>query len=158
MDSQGAYHRRRGAALAMGAALAAVLLAGTAAAQARYETRLSSVADDLSTRDNVLGEGRARASLEGDQLTVSGEYKGLPSNATGAELRQGYAIGAPSDQVVGPLQVSGGQQGTLSGTLKLTKSQLTAMKAGWMYVQIKSEKAPDGNLWGWLLPPRTPGQ
>jgi hypothetical protein len=137
MDSQGAYHRRRGAPLATGAALAAVLLTGTASAQARYETRLSSVADDLSTRDNVLGEGRARASLDGDQLTVSGEYKGLPSNATGAELRQGYAIGAPSDQVVGPLQVSGGQQGTL------------------MYVQIKSEKAPDGNLWGWLLPPRS---
>lgn len=155
MDSQGAYHRRRGAALATGAALAAVLLTGAASAQARYETRLSSVADDLSTRDNVLGEGRARASLDGDQLTVSGEYKGLPSNATGAELRQGYAIGAPSDQVVGPLQVSGGQQGTLSGTLKLTQSQLTAMKAGWMYVQIKSEKAPDGNLWGWLLPPRS---
>lgn len=158
MESQGADQRRHGAALAMGAAMAVMLLAGTAASQERYETRLSSVADDLSTRENVLGEGRARAALTGDQLTVSADYRGLPSNATGAELRQGYAIGAPSDQVVGPLQVSGGQQGTLSGTLKLTKSQLTALKAGWLYVQIKSEKAPDGNLWGWLLPPRTSGR
>ena len=158
MESQDAYQRRHGAALAVGAAMAVMLLAGAAASQDRYETRLSSVADDLSTRDNVLGEGRARASLAGDQLTVSGEYKDLPSNATGAELRQGYAIGAPSDQVVGPLQVTGGKQGTLSGSIKLTKSQLTAMKAGWIYVQIKSEKAPDGNLWGWLLPPRASGQ
>ena len=158
MESQGANDRRHGPALAIGAAMAAILLAGSAASQVRYETRLSSVADDLSTRENVLGVGRARASLAGDQLTVSGEYTGLPSNATGAELRQGYAIGAPSDQVVGPLQVSGGKQGTLSGTIKLTQGQLAAMKAGWIYVQIKSEKAPDGNLWGWLLPPRASGQ
>lgn len=158
MDSQGVIHRRGAALLAVGAALIALSLAGAPRAQERFETRLASVADDLSTRDDVAGEGRAQASLEGDQLTVTAEYQGLPSNATGAELRQGYAIGAPSDQVVGPLQVSGGQQGTVSGTLKLSKSQLTAMKAGWMYVQIKSEKAPDGNLWGWLLPPRTPGR
>lgn len=158
MDSHGAIHWRDGAPFALAALMAAALLAGAAAPPQGFETRLSSVADDLSTRDDVLGEGRARASLQGNQLTVTGEFRGLPSNATGAELRQGYAIGAPSPTVVGPLQVSGGRQGTLSGTLKLTKTQLTAMKAGWMYVQIKSERAPDGNLWGWLLPPRAIGQ
>jgi hypothetical protein len=158
MESHSAIHWRRKVPMSAGAVMVALLLAAAAAPPAHFETRLSSVADDLSTRDDVLGEGRARAVLEGTQLTVSGEYKGLPSNATGAELRQGYAIGAPSPTVVGPLQVSGGRQGTLSGTLKLTKTQLSAMKAGWMYVQIKSEKAPDGNLWGWLLPPRSAGQ
>jgi hypothetical protein len=140
--------------VALGALAAALLLAGAAAAQEKYETRLSSVADDLSTRDSVAGVGRAHASLQGDQLTVSAEYRGLTSNATGAELRQGYAIGAPSDAVIGSLKVSGGQQGTVSGSITLTATQLTAMKAGWIYVQIDSEKAPDGNLWGWLLPPR----
>jgi hypothetical protein len=131
---------------------------GLADAQSRYEARLSATAETLETRDDLAGVGRARASLEGDQLTVTAEYQGLPSNATGAELRQGYAIGAPSDTVVGPLTVSGGHQGAVSGTLTLNKAQLAAMKAGWMYVQIDSEKAPDGHLWGWLLPPRSSGQ
>ncbi|HVY33793.1 MAG TPA: CHRD domain-containing protein [Caulobacteraceae bacterium] len=158
MESHGANHGRGGAPFALAALMAAGLLSGAAPAPLGFETRLSAVADDLSTRDDLAGVGHARASLQGNQLTVSGEYQGLASNATGAELRQGYGVGAPSSTVVGPLQVSGGRQGTLSGALKLTKTQLTAMKAGWIYVQIKSEKAPDGHLWGWLLPPRAASQ
>ncbi len=33
------------------------------------------------------------------------------------------------------------------------------MRSGKFYVQINSEKAPDGNLTGWLLPPHPfPGE
>ena len=28
-----------------------------------------------------------------------------------------------------------------------------ASKAGYIYVQVNSQKAPDGNLTGWLMPP-----
>jgi hypothetical protein len=28
-----------------------------------------------------------------------------------------------------------------------------ALKAGRFYIQLHSERAPDGNLWGWLLAP-----
>ena len=37
-------------------------------------------------------------------------------------------------------------------TLDLTPLQVTDLEKGRFYVQLHSEKAPDGNLWGWLLP------
>jgi hypothetical protein len=42
--------------------------------------------------------------------------------------------------------------GTISGTFTLTSIQLADLEKGRLYVQLHSEKAPDGNLWGWLLP------
>ena len=33
----------------------------------------------------------------------------------------------------------------------LTAEQIESLKKGRFYVQLSSEKAPDGNLWGWLL-------
>ena len=30
--------------------------------------------------------------------------------------------------------------------------QLADLEKGRLYVQLHSEKAPDGNLWGWLMP------
>jgi hypothetical protein len=41
--------------------------------------------------------------------------------------------------------------GSVTGTLELTAQQVQSLRAGRLYVQIHSEKAPDGNLWGWLL-------
>ncbi len=42
--------------------------------------------------------------------------------------------------------------GTLSGSFDLTPLQITDLEKGRLYVQVHSEKAPDGNLWGWLTP------
>jgi hypothetical protein len=39
----------------------------------------------------------------------------------------------------------------VSATLDLTPQQIESLKKGRLYLQIDSEKAPDGNLWGWLL-------
>jgi hypothetical protein len=46
--------------------------------------------------------------------------------------------------------VSKAASGTVSGTLSLTPLQVQDLRKGWLYVQIHSERAPDGNLWGWL--------
>jgi N-acetylglucosamine kinase-like BadF-type ATPase len=51
------------------------------------------------------------------------------------------------------LTVSHDIAGTLAGSFPLTDAQVAALGAGSIYVQIHSEKAPDGNLWGWLLEP-----
>ena len=48
-----------------------------------------------------------------------------------------------------------GTSGTLTGTLELTTIQLADLEKGRLYVQVHSEKAPEGNLWGWLLPQET---
>ncbi len=46
--------------------------------------------------------------------------------------------------------------GTLvSGSFDLTASQVADLEKGRLYVQLHSEKAPDGNLWGWLLLPES---
>ena len=58
--------------------------------------------------------------------------------------------------VVADLTVAKGAEptaGTITGTLDLTALQVTDLEKGRFYVQLHSEKAPDGNLWGWLLAP-----
>jgi hypothetical protein len=40
----------------------------------------------------------------------------------------------------------------MSATIELSDAQIASLRRGLLYVQIHSEKAADGNLWGWLLP------
>ena len=47
---------------------------------------------------------------------------------------------------------TGAGSGTLSGSFDLTPLQIADLEKGRLYVQVHSEKAPDGNLWGWLMP------
>jgi hypothetical protein len=132
--------------------VALALMAAPALAAEPFETRLSPSPLTDGTRINVTGEGEARASLDGNKLTVSGEFHGLASGATTAELYDGLGIG-----ILGPkafdLTATPSMAGTLSGSVTLTAKQAAALRSGHFYVQINSQKAPDGNLTGWLLPP-----
>ena len=40
----------------------------------------------------------------------------------------------------------------------LTPAQVQELSASRYYVQLHSEKAPDGNLWGWLMPQQEKGR
>ena len=40
---------------------------------------------------------------------------------------------------------------SMSPYLPVTPDQIADLRNGQWYVQIQSERAPDGNLWGWLL-------
>jgi hypothetical protein len=102
-------------------------------------------------RANVQGDGQVSASLDGKTLTLTGSFTALPSAATTARLYSGTGIGVPGDAIL-DLQLSGQTEGTLSGRFTLNAKQLAALKLGHVYVQINSQKAPDGNLQGWLLP------
>ena len=42
--------------------------------------------------------------------------------------------------------------GEFTAEITLTAAQLEALRQKQVYLQIHSESAPDGNLWGWLLP------
>jgi hypothetical protein len=120
-----------------------------------YASRLTSVAYDGAMRANVQGDGHVSASLNGSSLTVTGDFTALPSAATDVKLYSGPGIAVPGPAIL-DLQLSGLSQnqgqGTISGTVKLNSRQLTALKQGHVYVQLNSKNAPDGNLWGWLLP------
>jgi hypothetical protein len=133
----------------------AILVLGLAAGQAcaeGFETRLSPSPLTDGTRANITGEGRALVQWDGNILSVSGNFEGLASNATSAALYDGLGIGIPGPKAF-DLSLTQDKSGMIWGSLQLTRKQLASLRAGHFYVQINSEKAPDGNLHGWLLPP-----
>ncbi|MBV9503956.1 MAG: CHRD domain-containing protein [Acidobacteriia bacterium] len=137
-------------------AMAALLLAGmvTAAPAAdtteTYKARLSAVAADARTRPELAGLGSATAVLSGSKLTVTGSFDGLRSPATMAQLHSAVAAGVRGP-VIQDLTVAKALSGMISGSVDLTPPQIEALRKGGLYIQIHSEKAPDGVLWGWLL-------
>jgi hypothetical protein len=117
-----------------------------------FRTRLSPVPIDISMMATIAGSGSLTATLLGKQLTVQGTFAGLRSPATTAQIHRG-AKGIPGPVVAGlELSVVKAEKGEISGTVELTPDQIADLKSGRLYVQIQSERAPDGNLWGWLLP------
>ncbi len=118
-----------------------------------FRTRLAPVPIDLSMQATIAGSGAVSAVLTGTKLTVTGTFEGLRSPATIAQLHRSPVKGVRGP-VVFDLTVSKteGTSGTLSGTLQLTPIQVADLEKGRLYVQLHSEKAPDGNLWGWLGP------
>jgi hypothetical protein len=127
------------------------VLSATAVRADDYATRLTAVAYDGAMRANVQGDGHVTASIQGRKLTVQGDFHALPSAATEAKLYSGPGIGVPGPALL-DLQMAGQSEGTFQGSFTLSAAQLAALKRGHVYVQINSQKAPDGNLWGWLLP------
>ena len=137
---------------ALGIATSLLVLALPVAAQneARYKVRLAPVPMDIAMRSTVAGAGSATAVLKGTMLTVTGTFDGLRSPATTARLYQGPAMGLRGS-AFGDLTISKAANGMISGSITLTPEQARALERGRVYLQISSERAPDGNLWGWFV-------
>lgn len=133
--------------LALGTVFA---LSALAQSPETFKTRLAPVAMDVAMRVNLAGMGSAAATLTGTKFTVNGTFEGLTSNATMAHIHQGTAPGVRGAKLL-DLTVTKAMAGTLSGSFDLTPEQVESLKKGKWYVQIHSEKAPEGNLWGWLM-------
>jgi hypothetical protein len=134
-------------------AVAALLLA-TPALAAGYEAQLDPTPFDATSRADVIDSiGAVTATLDGNTLTVHGNFSNLTSPATGASFRIGLAKGVPGD-AIGTLTVSHARQGEITGSIKLNSAQKAALDRQSLYIRIDSEKAPDGNLQGWLEVPQ----
>ncbi len=129
----------------------AILLTGPASAADSYVANLGPMPLDQANNKEKLGRGEATATLDGKILTITGSFGGLPSPATRAHLIVGLAIGVPGTESL-DLTVSPADSGIVSGTLTVNAKQAAAFRTGKLYIQIDSQKAPTGNLWGWLLP------
>ncbi len=97
------------------------------------------------------------ATLSGNQLTLQGSFQGTLAVPTGAHLRMGSLPGVRGPIIAG-LIVSPSTAGTLSGSVQLKPEQLSAFRQGSLYIEIDSEPAPEGDLWGWLFSPTTAPQ
>ncbi len=142
---------RHARAIMMSAAIAVALWSASAAAQARtFATRLSVVPLTVAMQETVAGQGSVTAVLSGNRLTIEGTFEGLRSPATVARLH--LAPRAMRGEAVAELTVSKATSGTLKGAVELNARQREALEKLSLYIQINSEKAPEGNLWGWLIP------
>jgi hypothetical protein len=124
----------------------------TAQAAKTYRTRLSPVPVPAFTA-TIVGTGTVTATLTGSRLSISGSYDGLASPATQAKIYKSPKPGIRGDAVL-DLKVSGGTSGTITGQFDLTPAQVQELAANRYYVQLFSEKAAEGNLWGWLMAPQ----
>ena len=118
-----------------------------------FKARLSPVPVDLAMMATITGSGMATAVLAGDKLTIDGTFDGLKSNATIAQVHKGPVAGVRGP-VLFDLSVTGTTSGTIKGTLTLTAAQIADLEKRRLYIQLHSEKAPEGNLWGWLVEAR----
>jgi hypothetical protein len=137
--------------IAAAAIAAAFVCLGFGAEKAeRYQAYLSPMPHNDAMHANFSGKGAAVGTLDGDTMSLSGAFTGLASAATKGHVCLSKAAGIPGTPIF-DFSVPSGVEGKMTGTLKLDKDQIAALKTGKLYIQIDSEKAPNGNLWGWLL-------
>ena len=115
-----------------------------------FKARLSPVPITVDMAARVTGSGSVTAILTGTSLAVSGTFGGLQSPATVARIHSGERTGVRGPAVL-ELITTQATSGAISGVFDLTPAQLEGLRRGRLYVQLHSENAPDGNVWGWLL-------
>lgn len=129
--------------------IASLLLASVAQAQEVYRARLSPMPTTPQTVNEILGEGEVILTLNGNTLTVEGQFSGMSSMATGAHLHNGPP--AQPGPVVHTLEIDQATGGNISATLELTEEQLTALRNNSLYVQVHSQNNAPGELRGWIF-------
>jgi hypothetical protein len=132
--------------------LAALLIAAqpAAAPATSFRARLSPVPVESNNASKITGSGSVSATLDGTTLTIAGTFQGMKSPATMAQVHMGQrGVRGP---VEFDLQIDKSPNGRINASTTLTRVQIDTLRRGWYYIQIHAEQAPDGNLWGWLLP------
>jgi hypothetical protein len=126
-------------------------LPGVAQSGNVFKGRLSKVPVDAKMVPIILGTGTATATLSGTRATIAGTFEGMGTPATVARLYQSKMTGMRGKSM-SELTVTKAASGSLSGTVNLAPDQVESLRKGRLYIQIDSDKGPEGHLWGWLLP------
>jgi hypothetical protein len=130
--------------------LATLVLAASAQTEEKFKARLYPVPLDASLRAEIVGTGSVSAVLQAQKLSITGSFEGLRTPATMAQIHESPVTGVRGPVIL-DLNVQKATSGSITGSLELTEQQVDMLRHGRLYIQIHSEKAPDGNLWGWLL-------
>jgi hypothetical protein len=101
------------------------------------------------TVTTITGEGEVILTLNGNTLTVTGDFAGMNSAATMAHVHNGPP--AQPGPVVYQLEVTKMTGGEISAVLELSDEQVTALRNNELYIQVHSETNPPGELRGWVF-------
>ncbi|MGC2404749.1 MAG: CHRD domain-containing protein [Acidobacteriaceae bacterium] len=115
------------------------------------QVRLSPGPRLVGTREPSSGSGSVTATLKGSTLTLHGSFQGLRALPTVANLHMGSLPGVRGPAIF-RLTLFPGISGTVSGDVQLSPDQLSVFHKGGLYIEIDSDRAPEGDLWGWIIP------
>lgn len=115
--------------------------------------RLDSVAFTNETRNLVSGVGGVVATIsDGGVVTLIGNYSGLASPATSIVVLKGPRTGVPGQERLAAFPIKQpSTSGSFSEHIRMSNSNLAALVAGQIYLQVLTETAPDGAIWGWII-------
>lgn len=114
-----------------------------------FRARLSPMPTTPQTVTTITGEGEVVLTLNGNTLTVTGDFAGMNSAATMAHVHNGPP--AQPGPVVHQLEVTKMTGGEISAILELSDEQVAALHNNELYIQVHSETNPPGELRGWVF-------
>ena len=129
--------------------LSVTLVSTSVQAQEVYRARLSPMPTTPQTVTDITGEGEVILTLNGNALSVEGNFSGMSSATTMGHIHNGPP--AQPGPVVHRLEVTAAPSGNISAELELTDEQVTALRNNELYVQIHSENNAPGELRGWIF-------
>ncbi|SUZ73785.1 uncharacterized protein METZ01_LOCUS26639 [marine metagenome] len=129
--------------------LSVALVSMSVQAQEVYRARLSPMPTTPQSVADITGEGEVILTLNGNALSVEGNFSGMSSATTMGHIHNGPP--AQPGPVVHRLEVTAAPSGNISAELELTDEQVTALRNNELYVQIHSENNAPGELRGWIF-------
>ena len=129
--------------------LSVTLVSTSVQAQEVYRARLSPLPTTPQTVTDITGGGEVILTLNGNALSVEGNFSGMSSATTMGHIHNGPP--AQPGPVVHRLEVTAAPNGNISAELELTDEQVSALRNNELYVQIHSENNAPGELRGWIF-------
>ena len=129
--------------------LSVTLVSMSVQAQEVYRARLSPMPTTPQSVADITGEGEVILTLNGNALSVEGNFSGISSATTMGHIHNGPP--AQPGPVIHRLEVTAALSGNISAELELTDEQVTALRNNELYVQIHSENTAPGELRGWIF-------
>ena len=129
--------------------LSVALVGMSVQAQEVYRARLSPMPTTPQSVADITGEGEVILTLNGNALSVEGNFSGMSSATTMGHIHNGPP--AQPGPVVHRLEVTAAPNGNISAELELTDEQVSALRNNELYVQIHSENNAPGELRGWIF-------
>lgn len=134
---------------------AILILTGVSAFHAqeseRFRGRLSILPVDFASLPNMSGSGVVTAELRESLLTIEVAFEGLSTPATGATIRNAARGRRGSVVLAVEIGTATDTTGRFSQIITLESAEIAELRQERYYLQIQTERNPDGEIRGWLL-------